>query len=189
MRQKILWVAAVVMAVWVALTVVVERETTYKLEHLSEDGSRRALVLYHPSREAKFSDDLSLAIAAGLHAAGFTVDRATITGQTPARPEGYDFLAVVSNTYNWAPDWPTTRYLKRARLRGIAAVGVIGGAGSTERSERILGEALRGTGADVFGTHSFWLWRPNDKTRLDEPNRKVGLEMARRFAADAASRT
>lgn len=60
-------------------------------------------------------------------------------------------------------------------------VGLIGGAGSTDRSERVLGEALRATGATVLGIRSFWLWRPNDKSRMNEPNRGVARDMARQF--------
>lgn len=187
MRRVVMWAGALLIVAWVTLTAVVEREAKYKLESLGGEG-RRALVLYHPSREARFSDDLSMAVAAGLQSAGFSVERATITEQTPTNLERYQFLAVVSNTYNWAPDWPTMRYLKRVRLDGTAAVGVIGGAGSTGRSERLLAEALRATGAKVLGTRSFWLWRPNDETRMEEPNRKVGLDLARRFAADIAPR-
>lgn len=185
MRRVVTWVGMLVVLVWIALTAWVEREAEYKLESQASAG-RRALVLYHPSREARFSDDLSMAVTAGLQSAGFSVDRATITERTAARPDGYQVVFVVSNTYNWAPDWPTMQYLKRANFEGINVVGLIGGAGSTGRSERILGEALRGTGAKVLGTRSLWLWRPNDETRMEKPNREVGLDIARRFAADVS---
>ena len=57
------------------LTVVVERESEYAVETVSGAGAGRALVLYHPSRDAHSSDDISLAFARGLEAAGFAVDR------------------------------------------------------------------------------------------------------------------
>lgn len=185
MRRAAAWTVLLIGLAWIALTAWVEREAEYKLESMGGAG-KRALVLYHPSREAGFSDDISMAVATGLQSAGFSVDRATVTARTPPRPEGYEVIAVVSNTYNWAPDWPTMRYLKRAKFEGVNVVGVIGGAGATGRSERILGEALRGTGGKVLGTRSLWLWRPNDETRMEEPNRKVGLDIARRFASDVS---
>jgi hypothetical protein len=129
-----------------AVTVWVQRESGYRVDHLSDGGGMRALVLYHPSRDAAFSDDLSLAVAEGLAAAGLAVDRATLTSLTPERPGGYAIVAVVSNTYYWAPDRPTLRYLRRARLEGTPVLGIIGGAGSTARSERLLEAALEGTG-------------------------------------------
>jgi hypothetical protein len=138
-------------------------------------------VLFHPSRDAHFSDDLSSAVASGLIAAGFSVDRATLTRSTPGAPKRYALIAVVSDTYWWSPDIPTLRYLGRARFDGIHAIGLIGGAGSTARSQRILDKALRDTGATVIETRSFWLWRPNDKARMKEPNREVALSQAKQF--------
>jgi hypothetical protein len=170
-----------------AVTVWVQRESGYRVDHLSDGGGMRALVLYHPSRDAAFSDDLSLAVAEGLAAAGLAVDRATLTSLTPERPGGYAIVAVVSNTYYWAPDRPTLRYLRRARLEGTPVLGIIGGAGSTRRSERLLEAALEGAGATVLGTRSYWLLRPNDDTRTDESNRDVALELARQFARDAVA--
>lgn len=105
------------------------------------------------------------------------MDRATLTRSTPGAPKRYALIAVVSDTYWWSPDIPTLRYLGRARFD----VGLIGGAGSTARSQRILDKALRDTGATVIETRSFWLWRPNDKARMKEPNREVALSQAKQF--------
>jgi hypothetical protein len=91
----------------------------------------------------------------------------------------------VSNTFFWTPDLPTLRYLKRARLDGIQTVGIITGAGSTTRSQRILERSLSGSGATLIGMRALWLLRPNDEHRLTEPNRAVALQLARQlgFAA------
>lgn len=167
-----------------AVTALVEIETDYRLESLGGAAKARALVLFHPSRDSHFSDDLSSALADGLKAAGFSVDRATLTRDTPGALKDYAVVAVVSNTYWWTPDLPTLRYLARARLDGIPAIGLIGGAGSTGRAQTILEEALRKTGARVLRTHSLWLWRPNDQMRTNQPNRAVALEMAKQFGMD-----
>ena len=189
MKRPALGLLLVLAAVWAVISVIVELEGEYRFETLKGGaGKGRALVLFHPSRDAHFSDDLSLAFAEGLMAAGFDVDRATLTSETPARPEAYNLIAVVSNTYYWTPDLPTLRYLRRARLQGIAAAGLIGGAGSTGRSQRVLDLALRGTGATVIETRSFWLWRPNDETRARESNREVALSLARQFGTESAKR-
>jgi hypothetical protein len=171
------------------ITVVVEREGTYLLQTLSQGSAKgRALVLYHPSRDARFSDDLSRAFAQGLIEAGLAVDLATLTSSTPARPEGYTLIAVVSNTYYWTPDLPTLHYLRRAHLEGRTVVGLIGGAGATGRSRRVFDRALRATGGIVWQTRSFWLWRPNDETRLNEPNRQVALDLAKQLGKEAGTR-
>jgi hypothetical protein len=164
-----------------AVTIYVERQADYQHDVLSQGGKARALVLFHPSRDAHFSNDLSTALAEGLTSAGFSVDRETLTRATPPAPEDYALIAVVSNTYWWTPDRPTLQYLQRARFAGRYAVGLIGGAGATSRSQRMLDEALRGTGAKVLQTRSFWLMRPNGETRMKGSNRAVALQLARQF--------
>lgn len=170
------------------VTVWVEREAPYARENLGGDSTGlRALILYHPSRDAHFSEELTLAAADGFKAAGYQVDRATLTTRTPARPEGYALIAVVSNTFYGIPDLPTLRYLRRARFDGLKVLGLMAGAGSTERSEQRLATELRNTGAIDVETRSFWIMRPNDETRMKEPNRAVARDLARRMAHDAAS--
>ena len=71
-------------------------------------------------------------------------------------------------------------------LTAPVILGVVGGAGSTGRSERLLGEALNAAARGEVHTRSFWLWRPNDKQRMDVPNRGVALDLARRFAMMAS---
>ncbi len=178
MTRVLLAIVSVLVLGVAVITVIVEREGPYTFETVNSSGRLRALILYHPSRDAHFSDDLSLALAQGLAASGFAVDRATLTAETPARPDGYAVIGIVSNTYFWTPDLPTTRYLRRARLHGIPVVGIIGGAGATGRSERVLGQALAATGATMLHLQSFWLMRPNDEARMKEPNRQVAIDAA-----------
>jgi hypothetical protein len=166
------------------VTVVVERESRYTSESLGGAGPRRALILYHPSRDAHFSEEISAALAEGFKSAGLRVDRATLTRETPSSPAGYDVIAVVSNTFWSMPDLPTLRYLKRARWEGVLVVGLICGSGSTDQSERILAERLRLTGARLLGTHSYWIMRPNDESRMQEPNRQVARDLARQFGSE-----
>ena len=163
------------------VTLVVEQEADYTLQSLGGEGEPKALILYHPSRDAHFTDELSLAVAEGLKAAGYAVDRATLTGTTPDQPKGYRLLVVVSNTYFWTPDLPTLRYLKRARLDRLPTVGVIAGAGATGRSQRVLERSLSDSGAAVIAMRSLWIARPNDEHRPTEPNREVALQLARQL--------
>jgi hypothetical protein len=187
---KIFSIATVVILLLgaILLTVIVEVESVYKTDVLSEAGSARALILFHPSRDAGFSDDLSIALAEGLKASGFSVQRATLTSATPNKFDQYALIAIVSNTYWWTPDLPTIRYLDRAQFHGVNVIGVIGGGGATERSQQLLDDALRKTGANVIRTRSFWLWRPNDEARMIESNRQLALEMARQLGAEAGQK-
>lgn len=174
-----IWIIAILLAVAIGITAYVEAEADYRLETISGIGSPRVLVLYHPSRDAHFSDEISLAVAEGFKDAGLAVDRATMTDKTPATPQGYALVAVVSNTFWFTPDLPTLRYLGRARLQGAGAVGLMCGAGSTGRSERKLHAALEKAGAIVVTTRSYWVSRPNDEMQADQPNRELARQMAR----------
>jgi hypothetical protein len=159
-------------------TIWVEREARDERWVLDDRGSGRALVLFHPSRDARFSDQLAIAASKGLNEAGLGVDRRTTTRHLPARPEGYLVVVIISNTYFGRPDLPTLRYLRRARLDGLPAVGFMAGAGSTERAESRLKRELQSTGAASASIHSFWLLRPNDEWPASGSNRLAALERA-----------
>jgi hypothetical protein len=180
-RRIIVVIALILLVGGIGITFYVEHEAEPKRESLSGHGDARALVLYHPSRDAGFSDEISLAVAQGLKDAGFAVDRETTTSSTSAKPQGYAVIAVVANTFWFQPDRPTLRYLARARLEEVKAIGLICGAGSTDRSERLLSEALMKTGANLVETRSYWISRPNDETRIEAQNRAVAIEKARAF--------
>jgi hypothetical protein len=185
MIRIVLGVLLLLVAGAVAVTIIVEREADYRLEPLGGAGPLKALILYHPSRDAHFSDQLSLSVAQGLKNLGYAVDRATMTKETPAIPKGYAFVAVVSNTYWGTPDRPTLHYLARAKLTGIPAIGLMCGAGSTDKSQSKLDEALRKTGASSIETRSFWTFRPNDEKHMKEANRVVAEQKALQFATEA----
>jgi hypothetical protein len=189
MKRLLLGLALILVVACVGISIWVELEGPYVFETVGGTAVEgRALVLYHPSREAHFSDDLSLAFANGLMSEGFSVDRATLTAATSAHPEGYALIAIVSNTYYWTPDRPTLRYLARAHLGGVAVIGLLGGAGSTSRAQRVLQAALNHTGATVLGVESFWLYRPNDAARPSEPNRAVALDRAQQLGKTTGAR-
>jgi hypothetical protein len=177
-------IGLILLTVLAIATAIVEFEADYRLEVLSSGGSATALVLFHPSRDAHFSDELSLALAEGLQSAGFSVHRATLTKDTPNAPKGYALVAVVCNTYWWSPDLPTQHYLARARLDDIPTIGLIGGAGATGRSEQMLKAALQQARAKVLQTRSFWTMRPNDEARSGEPNRQVAMQLAKQLGID-----
>jgi hypothetical protein len=184
LKKAVIWIVAILLVATLGVTAYVEAEADYRHETIAATGSPKALVLYHPSRDVGFSDEISLAVAQGLKDAGLAVDRATMTGKTPASPRGYALVAVVSNTYWFTPDTPTLRYLGRAKLQGTSAIGLMCGAGSTGRSERKLSQALEGTGATVLSTRSYWVSRPNDENRTSVPNREVARQMARQFGLE-----
>jgi hypothetical protein len=186
MLKTLLWILLGLLVlgllVLAGVTIWVQREAPHKRETLFEGKAQKALILYHPSRDAHFSDDLSMAVARGFHDSGLSVDRETITKATAAAPGDYAVIAVITNTFYGSPDRPTLRYLKRARFGKAPTIGLALGAGATDRAQVILNEKLQRAGTNILDVRSFWISRPNDENRLQEPNRTVAEEMARSWA-------
>lgn len=185
MRRRLLRyvvaLAATIALAWIALTIYVQREAIPTVQRTENGHTRQALVIYHPSRDSGFTDDLSREVAEAFSNSSLRSTRVSVHSQLSV-PRDCAIIAVVANTYNWAPDLPTQRFLERADLSGQSVIGLIAGGGSTDRAQRILEEKLRATGARVLAVRPFWLWRPNDESRLNEPNRQVALDMARKMA-------
>lgn len=169
------------------VTIWVEAEAPFRKERLATGSAGKALILYHPSRDAHFSDDLTRALARGFEEEGLAVERWTMTRRTPARPEGFAVIAVVSNTFFWGPDWPTQRYLERARFDDQKLLAILGGGGHTDRAEISLIQAIKRTGADLLALRSLWTSRPNEPGAATAGNRALAMEIAEGMAREAGS--
>jgi len=183
----VLALVAVALVGLLAVTLWVQREEPFRKDMLAQGERGRGLILYHPSRDAHFSDDLTLALARGFAGAGFSAERWTMSAAAPARPEGFAVVAVVSNTFYGRPDWPTMRYLARADLKGLPAVAIMAGSGATAGAEARLRQAVTTSGARLQAARSLWIARPNDETRMKADNRAVAGEIAEAMARDLAA--
>lgn len=182
----VLGIVVIVIVAVVAITIYVEREAPFEQDRLAEGTAGKALILYHPSRDAHFSDELTNSLARGFADRNMAVERWTMTRKTLPRPEGFAVIAVVSNTFYQAPDWPTTRYLARAEFRDIPVIAIMAGSGSTDRAQLTLGNAIERTGARVLAVRSLWIMRPNEPGQPTADNRQAAMMIARQLAADAA---
>ncbi len=190
MRTRIytgIYLLAFVLALLVSITVYVQTESDYTTQVYADDRLKRALVLYHPSRDARFSNELSLAFTSGLLTAGFTVERATISSDTPDTITGYDIVGIVSNTYFFRPDIPTEHYLSRVDFNGVKAVGLMAGAGSTAGAARLLRKWLRRSNADLLDVSEFWILRPNNETPTNKSNWEVAMDKAYTLGVQTAA--
>lgn len=172
----------------IVVTVWVQAEAPFRKEKLVRSGRASALILYHPSRDAHFSDDVTMALARGFEEDGFSVERWTITRQTPARPMGFNVIAVVSNTFFWAPDWPTQRYLERADLGDQQVLAILGGGGNTHRAQLALMRDIGKTGAHLVAIKDLWTSRPNGPDVKPGGNREMAMQIARRLARDVGKK-
>lgn len=181
------WALGTLLVFWGGLTLWVEQQRPARIwEYLPPSPGPRALILYNPDPLYDLDRQVGSAFAEGLQAQGWEVRLATLGAQL-ARPENpYDLYVFCANTYNWAPDRPTTRFIGQADwLAGSPVVAITLGSGSTARSRRLLEEALVNQGAKIVVSNAYWLMRPNDELRMDESNVQVACEMARALAGTA----
>lgn len=169
----------------VGVTLWVQAEAPLRKDSMVSVGRAKALILYHPSRDARFSDDVTMALARGFEEAGLSVERWTMTRQTPERPQGFAVIAIVSNTFFWAPDWPTRRYLERADLHGQNVLAVLGGGGNTQRAQVAFARDIGQSGARLLAVRALWTSRPNEPGAKPAGNRQLAMQIAHRMARDA----
>jgi hypothetical protein len=48
----------------------------------------------------------------------------------------------------------------------------------------MLENIIKESGGNLRGSATYWLWRPNDRSRLKESNVKVGAELAEKFGEE-----
>lgn len=169
----------------IGITAWVQAETPFRRERLGGAGRAKALILYHPSKDAHFSDDITMALAHGFEADGFAVERWTMSRHTPARPRGFAIIAVVSNTFFWAPDWPTQDYLDRADLGGQNTIAIMAGGGNTRRAQLVLMREIQDSGATLLTIRELWTSHPSIADTKPGSNREQAMQIARQIAQDA----
>ena len=124
--------------IWGLLTIWVEQlrpAQTWEFPVQTPKGN--ILVLFNPDPIYNLDQQVaeSFATAAQQHA------RSSRQSIDPGR---FDLFVFCANTYNWSPDRPTKKYIRKARwLEGRPVVAIIMGSGSTARSGRLLRELLQ----------------------------------------------
>ena len=182
-------VLGTLLLVWGGLTLWVEQERPAPVEEFQANAAAgRALVLYNPDPIYDLDRQVAMAFASTLNGQGWEVSVAYPGGVGEGPDTGYELCVFIANTYNWAPDRPTLRYIRKAAwLEGKPVVAITLGSGSTTRSKRLLEAALREKGTRLLASETYWLLRPNDESRMEEPNVQVALEKTRRLALEVAA--
>ena len=126
------------------------------------DGSKTALVIYHPGLSS-FSHDVSYAFTDGLVSTGWRVELATSSIEAPINLSKYSLLVIASNTYGFNPDTPTTRHLERiGDLGGIETVVITLGAGSAEQSQKTLENLVEDSNGVIIESLILYSMAPNE---------------------------
>ena len=85
-----------------------------------ENATKKALIIYNPDPLYNLDEQVCKSFAEGLGKHGFSSKVATVR-LAPQESETYDLYVFCANTYNWAPDWLVTKYIKgHANRKGKA---------------------------------------------------------------------
>jgi hypothetical protein len=171
---------------WVLLTVWAESKGPKSLLYLGSTGTKGvALIVYDPDPFYNLDQQLCETFGKKLADNGWRVTIASVAAASQSADSSYDLYVFCANTYNWAPDWALSRFVKNhTRLEGKNTVAIIVGGGTTGRSQRLFESLIKFKNAKLIDSRAFWLWRPNDESRPKQSNVSVANDMVRSWAKD-----
>jgi NAD(P)H-dependent FMN reductase len=180
--KVIMFSVLLVSIVWTLLTTWVQYGGKQKAQRIGSDkASKKALIVYNPDPIYNLDEQVCRSFAEGLRPYGFISKLVTVK-LLPENSQEYDLFVFCANTYNWAPDWRVSNCIKVSDfIRNKPVVAITVGSGSTARAQRKLEEEISDKKAQLLGSKSFWLLKPNDEKRMNEKNTDVANDMAKSF--------
>jgi hypothetical protein len=184
---KILFVIAVL---WIILTLWAERQGSKRFQKIRNNSKGlAAVIVYDPDPFYNFDQQVCEVFGNVLADSGWSVTISTVAAAKQLSDSGVGLYVFCSNTYNWAPDWAITQYIKNhSLLVDKKVVAITLGGGSTARSKEIFENIIKNKKANLIDSKTFWLWRPNDESRMNEKNTEVVIDMVKKWAEEIASK-
>lgn len=175
---------------WIALTFYVERTGPSKEWVLGKESERQVLIVYDPDPFYNLDEKVCMAFAKAMTEHEINVRVASVAAAQRLNHQTFDALIYCANTYNWRPDWSITGYIEDHNIseNSIPVVAITLGAGSTQSSQQYFEKTIINSGGKLMASYSLWLWRPNDETRMKEPNVEVAVTMAYDWGKQIAER-
>ena len=174
---------------WGALTIFVEmpgpsREKIF----MAGDSHPSAMIVYDADPFYNLDEQVCTAFAESLVESGYSVKVMTVKAARKQKAQEYNLYVFCTNTYNWAPDWAIKKYIGQNRqvLTGKNVAAITLGSGATSRSKRMFEDFINGTGANLLGSQTYWLMRPNSASARTDSNVQGAVEMARAFGQRVA---
>ncbi len=164
------------MAGWILLTLWVEQAGGKKRVELgsADNSAAHALIVYDPDPIYNLDEQVCLSFGKGLAEKNVRVTVATVEAARELNLDSVALFVFCANTYNWRPDWAITGFIKeRGEWKGKKAIALTVGSGSTEEARLHFEALLQKKEFVLLDSRSLWLLRPNDETRMDEPNVEV----------------
>jgi hypothetical protein len=166
---------------WTALTIYVQITGPSKQWTFESPGAKKtALIIFDPDPFYNLDEQVCISLAKALAENKINAHVATVAAAEQLRSKHFDVVIYCANTYNWRPDWAVATFIESSNnnFQNTSAVGITLGAGSTEASQKHLEKIISKGAAKLIASYSLWLWRPNDKKKIDEPNVEVAIVMA-----------
>ncbi|MEO5592962.1 MAG: hypothetical protein ABIR15_12770 [Chitinophagaceae bacterium] len=184
LKKIMVYTLLILIVAWTALTLFVEKSGPEQATVFGKPvGFPTAIIVYNPDPFYNLDQQVCEAFGQTLAANGWYVQVMSVAAAKKSTTENQSLYVFCANTYNWAPDWPVTGFIKNnVLLTGKKVVAITLGGGSTQRSQRVFENILKEKGAVLISTKTLWLWKPNDHTRLKESNTRVALKMTTTFA-------
>lgn len=176
---KSLLVIGTILFVWLALTVWVQVKGPKFTTSFGIYGDPTALLIYDPDPIYDLDKQVCVTLGEVLSANGFYTVISTVAAIDQPERQVADLYVFCANTYNWNPDLEVTTMIKKLPIKDKKTIAITLGSGSTERSQQRLEEIIQNEGAILIDSRSFWLLRPNDESRLEEPNVAVALDQVK----------
>ena len=185
-----LYFILIIILVWTGLTLWVEAEGPERNWQSGNDTKgRKALIVFDPDPIYNLDEQVCQAFARVLADNGWFVQTFTVKAAKKKLLTDYDLYLFCANTYNWAPDWAITRYIKKhLDITGKKTISITLGSGSTKRAKRIFENTILDKGGHMADSRTFWLLRPNDESRIKEKNVIVALSEVEEWAKGLISK-
>jgi hypothetical protein len=144
---------------WIVLTIWVERTAQASMRSIGDAPSGpRALIVYDPDPIYDLDAQVCRAFAEGLAERGFQSTVATVarSDRWVLRPP----RVLCEHVQLAAGSCGGRGFIEELDLVGKPVVAITLGAGSTEVSQRMLEEIIKGKHAELLGSRSFWIIAP-----------------------------
>ncbi len=174
------------LTIWLILTLYAEGEGKSKTwETGNPSSAKKALIVFDPDPFYNLDQQVCEGFGKALADSGWHVKYTTVAAVHKLNTDSFTLYVFCANTYNWSPDWAITSYIKKkAAIKKKNVVAITVGGGSTTRAKLVFEKIIQKSGGILLGSQTYWLWRPNNESRLKEPNSKVAAEMAEKFGME-----
>jgi hypothetical protein len=176
----------VIAVLWIILTLWAESQGPKRFQKLGTDNNGlKAVIIYDPDPFYNLDQQVCEAFGRVLADNGWSVTISTVAAAKQLPDSVVGLYLFCANTYNWAPDWAMTRYIKNhSSLANKKVVAITLGGGTTARSKKLFENIIKNKKANLIDSKTFWLWRPNDESRMKEKNTQVVVDVVKKWAKE-----